>query len=206
MPGLSRQLSPFLLLQENMPFTSSCATCHRLTWNAWCLFPLSRGEHRHRRAHVGNPSCSPLFKRLTLCIGWILRLQSCGQVVVNCWALMLRLALCNVHKITKWKYKSPRPRSSHNGMVWSTFFTKRKSLGDLRERISLVNESWDFGAWLSYRWWMNSFFPQSRNQDGLRHTTSLENHMEVLVTSTLIPDELIRINVSGSNTSGYHND
>lgn len=53
---------------------------------------------------------------------------------------------------------------------------------------------------------LTAFFPQSRNQNDLKHTTSLENHMEVLVTSSLIPDELIRINVSGSNSSGYHND
>lgn len=50
------------------------------------------------------------------------------------------------------------------------------------------------------------FFPQRRNQDGLQHARSLENPVEVFVTSTLIPDELIRINVSVSNTSGYHND
>lgn len=34
-------------------------------------------------------------------------------------------------------------------MGYEVLFTKRKTLGDPRERISLVSESWDFSARLS---------------------------------------------------------
>lgn len=46
----------------------------------------------------------------------------------------------------KMKTRITHTSSLHHSGVQSTFFTKRKTLGDLREGISLVNESWDFSA------------------------------------------------------------
>lgn len=157
--------SPLLFLQENLPLASGCAACCRLTPVSGTGGPAHRlvphhwqGRAQTLRRRCTKPQHLPPFKRVTLHIGWTLWLQHRGQIVTTCWAPMLNSAsaLWNVHKITKQNHRSPTPRKLHGGRVWS-FSLRGRHCSDIQKGF-LRFKSRQFRAWLSYRWWMNSFF------------------------------------------------
>lgn len=137
--------------------------------------PAAQGRVQTKKSKCMKPQCPLPSEELALHIGWTSAwLQPCGQVVTTCWTLMLNSAsaLWYVYKKTTWKHRSPMPRSLHSGGLWYMFFTKRNTLGDLRNGFLWFKSGHFSASLIGDEWTAFSLKQKPDVKDGLKHTRS----------------------------------